>query len=124
MHLVLEQALERDTVPLLERQRGQDLGNLGPGDSVGGTPACLPLLNGQALEGAGWKRVALGLPVKTRRLPPHWLLGETLKRACYGPSDGVLDGRPIVSPYGTFVRIGKWHPFFKIRKIAVINIQV
>lgn len=50
MHLVLEQALERDTVPLPERQRGQDLGNLGLGSSVGGTSACLPLCDG---SGAG-----------------------------------------------------------------------
>ena len=38
MHLVLEQALERETVPLPECQRGQDLGKLGLRDLMGVPP--------------------------------------------------------------------------------------
>lgn len=42
MHLVLEQALERDTVPLPECQRGQGWGRLGSGDSMGGPLPAFP----------------------------------------------------------------------------------
>lgn len=64
MHLVLEQALERDTVPLLECQRGQDLGKSGLGDLMGGPPACLIPRNGvgQALEGGLQEKSWIGSP--------------------------------------------------------------
>lgn len=74
MHLVLEQALERDTVPLPECQRGQGWGRLGPGDSMGGPLSAFPCLMvwGRPWRVAGRKGVALALPIKTSRLPPCW----------------------------------------------------
>ena len=53
----------------------------------------------------------LDLPVKTSRLPWHWLLGGPLKEAGSEPSD-------TVSPYGAFVRIGQCCPFLEIQKIC------
>lgn len=70
MHLVLEQALERDTVPLPECQRGQDLGNWGLGDLMGrplpASPHWCGAGNGGWLAGRRW----IGSPVKTSGLPP------------------------------------------------------
>lgn len=63
MHLVLEQALERDTVPLPECQRGQDLGKIRLRGPNGGAPACLsPHGVGQALEGGLQEGSCIGSP--------------------------------------------------------------
>lgn len=56
MHLVLEQALEREIQYRFRGARGAGTGKWGLGD-LGGTPACLPAPPdgvGQALEGS-WR---------------------------------------------------------------------
>lgn len=89
MHLVLEQALERDTVPLPARQRGQD------GDSALGASRgrCLPrLAPWWCGAGPGGQLAGQELHWVSQLKPVGYPLAGSKERAPQEGEVGFLDG--------------------------------
>lgn len=89
MHLVLEQALERDTVRLPERQEGQDRGSSGLGDFMGG-PRPPPLTPGWCGAGLGGRLAGKELHCVSQLEPVGYPLAGSKEGTPEGGEVGFL----------------------------------